>query len=110
MAQPSPSGPEPRRPTTMNAPVYRSCHAHHDAEMVITCSQCGFPLCDACWTHTRKGAPWCVTCTTEATRSFRRWSWAVTDSLRDPAGGLWAPSLVAAVTPTVNRWGALVAA
>jgi hypothetical protein len=63
----------------MAAPKARSCHRHHDAGEAVACAQCGFPLCDACWTHVHAGAPWCATCATEATtRSFRRWSWAVT--------------------------------
>ncbi|HEU4536566.1 MAG TPA: hypothetical protein VFS00_20720 [Polyangiaceae bacterium] len=57
----------------------RSCHRHHDAPYVVSCAECGFPLCDACWTHSSNGSPWCVTCSTEVTtRSFRRWSWALT--------------------------------
>lgn len=63
----------------MSAPKARSCHRHHDAGEVVACAQCGFPLCDACWTHVHADAPWCATCATEVTtRSFRRWSWAVT--------------------------------
>jgi hypothetical protein len=60
----------------------RSCSRHHATPALVFCSQCGFPLCDMCWTHSNHGSPWCVTCTTEVTtRSFRRWSWALTFSL-----------------------------